>query len=508
MNRVLKSIPIISVIIAGLFLLSHAQDKPNIIWLMAEDIGTDIESYGMEGVKTPNLNRLAEEGIQYNRAYATSPICSPNRSAMMVGVHQNKINAHHHRGNRDIPLSEPYKPFTHWLRKAGYTTILGNPNVMDHGRKTDVNFKHSLLGAWDGQKKFGLFDKYDELTAADQPFFAQIQLKVTHRGDWWNEIREKSPHPVDPDEVELPSFMADHPVIRHDWATYLDQIEYMDSEVGSLIEDLKAKGLYENTVIIFVGDNGRCNIRGKGYLTNPGIHVPLIVSWLAGIKAGQVNHELVSTIDVTASILDLAEINRPAYMDGKSFLQENFHRDYVYSSRDRWDDVLDKSRSLTTLRYKYIRNDMPEVPYDAYHPYLEFHRPARHIMRRLNIDNELSEEERLFFSQTKPREELYDLENDPEELVNLAGKPEYAQVLEKMRTTLRKEEIYNIPEETVYHAQPSTSSKIIKYVMYKYPEAYLRMLQGELIGYQKFLKLYNKHKKNRTIREINSFEKL
>lgn len=247
MRKDLKSMIATTVFSICVLFTAHAQEKPNIIWLMAEDIGPDIECYGMKAVKTPNLNQLAEEGTRYTHCFSTNPICSPNRSAMMVGVHQHKINAQHHRGNRDVPLPAPYKPFTYWLRQAGYTTILGNPNVMDSGRKIDCNFKSTPLGAWDGREKFGLFDKYDALTAEDQPFFAQIQLKVTHRGDWWEEIRARSPHPVDPDKVELPSYMADHPVIRLDGATYLDQIEYMDNEVGTLIKDLKKEEEYNTS---------------------------------------------------------------------------------------------------------------------------------------------------------------------------------------------------------------------------------------------------------------------
>src|SRR5690349_15617568 len=195
---------------------AHAQEKPNIIWLMAEDIGPDLECYGMKSVKTPNLNQLAEEGTRYTHCYASNPICSPSRSAMMTGVHQNRMNAGHHRSNHDVPLPEPYKPFTYWLKKAGYTTILGNSRVMGKGRKTDLNFKYNTLGSWDGQNNLGLFDKLDEFSAGDQPFFAQIQLQVTHRGDWWDSIRSISSHHVNPDNVALPSYLADDPVIRLD----------------------------------------------------------------------------------------------------------------------------------------------------------------------------------------------------------------------------------------------------------------------------------------------------
>ena len=474
----------------------HAQKKPNIIWIMSEDIGPDLECYGMKAVKTPNLNRLAEEGIRYTQCFVSNPICSPSRSAMMVGVHQNKINAGHHRSNHDVALPEPYKPFTYWLKKAGYTTILGNRKVMGKGRKTDLNFKYAPLGTWDGKKNLGLFDKFDDFTAGDQPFFAQIQLAVTHRGDWWDSIRSISSHPVNPAQVELPSYLADHPVVRMDWAKYLDQIEYMDSEVGILVKDLKDKGLYENTVIIFIGDNGRCNIRGKGYLYDPGIHIPLIVHWPQGVKAQQTNDALISSVDITATILDLAGVKPPDYMDGKSFMNKDFHRDYVYSARDRWDDVEERSRSITTHKYKYIRNDMPEVPYDDHQAYLDFYRPALHIMRKMNLDNKLSDAQKQFFVRIKPEEELYDLEKDPEELNNLARTREFFPVLEKMRGQLLSEEKKNTPAQLVQHTAPSKAPVILDWIRYNYPDEYLRMLEGKEIGYQKFERMYtNSHKR-------------
>ncbi|MGE4489757.1 MAG: sulfatase-like hydrolase/transferase, partial [Kiritimatiellales bacterium] len=251
-------------ILAGSAVSGYGETKPtpNIIWLMAEDMGPDLECYGMAGVKTPNLNRMAAEGALFTRAYCANPICSPNRSSMMTGVHQTEINAQHHRSNRDVPLMEPYRPITYWLRQTGYTCILGSDLVMIGGMKTDCNFKHEKLGPYDGVTKFGLFDKKLNFTPDDQPFFNQIQLNVTHRGDWWNDIRKKSAHPVSPDAVELPPYFADTPEIRTDWAAYLDQVEYMDNEVGLIMEKLKKEGLDQNTVVIFIADNGRCNLRG------------------------------------------------------------------------------------------------------------------------------------------------------------------------------------------------------------------------------------------------------
>lgn len=473
-------------------LIGVAQEKPNIIWLMAEDMSTDLECYGMAAVKTPNLNKMADEGIRFDNCFVTNPICSPSRSAMMVGAHQVKINAHHHRSNRDVPLDENFKPFTYWLREAGYTTILGHHGVMGKGRKTDMNFKAENIGPWDGKTKFGLFDKYDTFEKKDQPFFAQIQLVASHRGDWWDTVREESKHPVNPDEVVLPAYMADDPVIRLDWAKYLDQIEYLDNEVGMIFKELEEKGMADNTVVIFIGDNGRCNVRGKGYLQDPGLRIPLIVYYPKELKGAQVRKDVVSATDITASILDFAGVDIPDYMTGKPIFKSDFKRDYVYGARDLWDEIEEKSRAVTSGKWAYIRNDKPEVPYDAHQAYLEFYRPAVHIMRRLYAEGKLDENQKPFFEPTKPKEELYDLEKDPQELHNLASNPAYSEILNQLRKrTLAYDEEMK-PVSSVYHPVHAISVDVMEWVKKERPEEYQRMLDGVEIGFKTMTEGYKK----------------
>ena len=276
---------------------------------------------------------------------------------MMVGVHQNITNSQHHRSNRDIPLANPYKPITAYLRENGYTCIIGNPLVRAEGKKIDVNFKDKAVGNWDGENEFGLFDKKGGFTTEDQPFFAQVTLHVTHRGGWWNSVSNNSAHKVNPNDVKLPPHYADTPVIREDWAKYLDQMEYMDNEVGLLLADLELKGMKDNTIIIFIGDNGRCNVRGKGYLYEPGLHLPLIVNWPAGLSGGKKDTRLVASVDVAATILDAAGIDLPEYMTAKSIIKEDkAPREYIYSARDLWDEILEQSRAITTHDFRYIKN--------------------------------------------------------------------------------------------------------------------------------------------------------
>ncbi|MEM1120010.1 MAG: sulfatase [Bacteroidota bacterium] len=469
-----------------------AQDQPNIIWLMAEDIGLDLECYGMAAVKTPHLNKLAAEGIKFDNCFVTNPICSPSRSAMMTGTHQSKINAQHHRSNRAIPLDEHFQPFTYHLRKAGYTTILGHHGVMGKGRKIDCNFKHQALGEWDGETKFGLFDKFDYFEPSDQPFFAQIQLKATHRGDWWDKVRADSKHPVQPDEVVLPPFMADHPEIRLDWAKYLDQMEFIDAEVGMIQEELDAKGMADNTLIIFIGDNGRCNIRGKGYLHDPGLHIPLIVYYPKKYRGGKVRKDVVSATDITASILAEAGIAVPKYMTGTPIFDKKSKRKFVYGTRDLWDEVEEQSKALTSGKWKYIRNDKPIVPFDAGQAYLEFYRPAVHIMRTLNAANQLTEVQQFFFEKSKPEEELYNLAKDPFELNNLVDNKKYVRKLSKLRAKLSVQEKAMTPDNTIFKPVHPIAVDVLDWVEKTQPEAYQQMLDGKEIGYQKWSAAYKK----------------
>ncbi|WP_303317269.1 sulfatase-like hydrolase/transferase [Flavivirga abyssicola] len=472
--------------------------RPNIIWLMAEDMSTDLECYDMPNVKTPNLNKMAAQGIRFDNAFVTNSICSPSRSAMMVGTHQVKTNTHHHRSNRNVPLDPQFKPFTKLLRDAGYTTILGHHGVMKKGRKIDVNFKHKPLGEWDGKTKFGLFDKYDTFEKTDEPFFAQIQLVVTHRGDWWTDVRNQSKHPVDTETLEMPPYMSDHPAIRLDWAKYLDQIEYMDNEVGMIFKELEEKGMADNTIVIFIGDNGRCNIRGKGYLLDPGLRIPLIMYYPNKFKAGEVRKEVVSATDITASIIDFAGIEVPGYMTGQPIFSKDFEREYVYGARDLWDEIEEDSKALVSGDWSYIYNAKPEVPYDAHQAYLEFYRPAVHIMRRLYQEGKLTESQKLFFEPSKPIEQLFNMKEDPHQLNNLIDNPEYESVLNKLRKEKQQFDKLMKPVSDVYEPVKMTSPKALVWMKKELPNDYKRMLAGEEIGFKRIMNLYKEHiKKNK-----------
>ncbi|MCP4271637.1 MAG: sulfatase [Gammaproteobacteria bacterium] len=403
--------------------------QPNIVLLMAEDIGIDLPSYGTKGLQTPNLDRLAKNGTQFNRFYTNSPICSTSRTSLMTGMYQTSIGGHHHRDKTNV-LPKHVKPITHYLRQAGYSVILGNELVFKAGRKLDLNFQTD--------KKNPLFDKKKKVKAG-KPFFMQIQLKMTHRAtdDTWQKVRKASKHPVALSDVEVPPYLPDHPDVRLDIATYYDTLEYIDNEIALLQQQLKAQGVLDNTIIIFMGDNGRCQVRGKSYLFEDGIHVPLIVAG-PGIAANQINNDMTDGIDLTASILHLAGVQVPKHMQGQPLLNNPDYqaKDAIFAARDRHDEIVDNSRTVVEKRYKYIANFMPQVPWDARMAYYDLPtvRPILPLLRELHAAGKLNADQTYFFAKTKPAEQLYDLENDPWELNNLADSAAH----QKIKTRLVK----------------------------------------------------------------------
>ena len=226
--------------------------QPDIIWILAEDISNELSCYGEPGVKTPNIDQLAAEGTRYNRAYVTAPGCSTSRSAIITGVYGTRIDASDHRRIGDVVAPT----FPQALRKEGYYNAIG----FGYRGKTDFNFKPA-------EKVFDGGDWKD--AQPGQPIFAQTTLFGTHRLDakekQWNAVRDQSAHPVNPDEVVLPPYFPDVPEVRHDWVVYLDQIEKMDGQVGDIIQRLKDEGRYDDAMIIFMGDNGRCHLRAKNW---------------------------------------------------------------------------------------------------------------------------------------------------------------------------------------------------------------------------------------------------
>jgi len=413
-------------------LAGDLRERPNILWIMAEDISTELSCYGHPAVQTPHLDKLAQDGTRYTNAFTTAPSCAPSRSAMITAVYQTRIGAHDQRmrdkwsENKNRILPKPYRPITEYLRRAGYFTALG----CGYSRKTDFNFntQNELFEGKDWAQRI-----------PGQPFFAQVTLPVTHRGGHWRQIGKKVKNPIDPATVELPPYYPDHPICRQDWATYLNTIQMMDSQVGDILKRLEDERLADNTVVIFIGDNGRCHVRGKCWLYDPGIRVPMMIRWPGRLKPGTVRDELISAIDISSTVLKIAGIEPPKYVDGRVFLgRDAKKRQYIFAARDRIDEAVDCIRCVRSKRYKYIRNYMPEKPRTQKFAYIEAHRPMLAVMKDLYAKGQLTPEQALFMEPRKPEEELFDLQSDPHELHNLADSPDHQDILNEMRAALEQ----------------------------------------------------------------------
>lgn len=393
-------------------------DRPNILWILAEDICPDLSCYGVKGVKTPHLDKFASQGIRFTRAFTTAPVCSASRSAMMTGFHQNYIGAHQHRTGKKKPLPYGIKPIPHLLAEAGYYTCLMT-------RKTDCNFtttKSLFMGKDWKQRKSG------------QPFFAQYTSSGTHRR--WKRDPNR---PIDIKDVEIPPYYPDNDFVRRDWANGLEQIQLMDRDVGRLLKRLDDEGLAENTVVFFIGDHGRCHIRGKQFLYDGGLHIPMIMRWPGNVKPGQVCDDMVTSIDICATVLQAAGVKPQPKLHGESLLRPGrAGRKYIFAARDKMDSTHDAMRAIRSKDFKYILNLMPERAYCQLNEYKERSYPMLALMNVMNMKGQLTPEQAHFMAAKKPAEELYDLRGDPHEVHNVADEAAYQDARKRLRAELDK----------------------------------------------------------------------
>jgi arylsulfatase A-like enzyme len=408
--------------------------RPNILWVIVDDMSPNFSSFGETTIQTPHVDQLVTEGTKFSRCFVTAPVCSPCRSALITGMYQTTIGAHHHRSGRGvekISLSSGVEPVPALFQRAGYYTAIGSwpPRGTSLG-KTDYNFE------WDPS----IYDGNDwSGRAAGQPFFMQVQLhggKNRHNARW-NEIALKELGSLtDPESVKLPPYYPRDSVLLEDWAQYLDACRYTDKQVGQIVERLKQEGLLDNTVIFFMTDHGISHARGKQFLYDEGIHVPLVVRG-PGIDAGRVRNDLVEHIDLVATSLALADIPIPLGMQSRDVLAADYvPRDAVFSARDRCDETVDHIRSVRTERFKYIRNFLPERPHLQPNRYKDG-KPIVQRLRELHESGRLDPlAETLLFSPHRAGEELFDLEADPYEIHNLAEDPAHEAVVAELRSRL------------------------------------------------------------------------
>jgi len=409
--------------------------RPNILWIVADDLGTDLACYGKPLVKTPHLDRLASEGVRYTGMFSVASVCSPSRSSLITGMYPVSINSHQHRASKKDSLAAGIRPIPEYFREQGYFVSNGSSGNRASSGKTDYNFVHDQKELYDGADW--------SQRAPGQPFFAQIQIKYPHRPFTPDTI-----NPIDPDKVVLPSAYPNTALARKDWALYLETVQLTDRHVGIILQRLENEGLAENTIVFFFGDQGQPHVRAKQFLYDAGIHTPLIVRFPAGKGtagrdatdegvAGAEDHRMVSTVDIAAATLGLAGIPLPDHLQGVDFLAADRQpRMYAFSMRDRCDEAVDRIRSVRSERFKYIRNFYPERPYTQFSAYKKSNYPVLTQLEIMYCEGGLDENQRQFMADKRPAEELYDVIADPHELRNLALLPGYRDTLVHYREVL------------------------------------------------------------------------
>jgi N-sulfoglucosamine sulfohydrolase len=408
--------------------------RPNIVWISVEDMSPHLGVYDDPVARTPNLDRLAAEGVRFSRAFTTSAVCAPSRSAIITGMYPTSIGTHHHRtSSPPTPYSAvppPHvKAFTEYLRAAGYYT--------SNDAKTDYQFAphtdpRQPLTAWD---ESGPGAHYKHRRNTDQPFFSVFNYTGTHESRIWPRAGE--PIQTDTAAIRVPPYYPDVPVVREDLARMYDNIAAMDAWAGDILDNLRTDGLLTNTIVMFWSDHGDGMPRAKRWLYDSGIKIPLIIRWPGQLPAGTVDQQLVSAIDLAPTVLALAGVPIPVHLQGRPFLGPNRSapREVVFAARDRHDEAYDRVRAVRDRRFKYIQNFYP------YFPYVQFiadenRNETMKLLLRFHAENRLSGAQKLWFQAVRPPEELYDTETDPYEIRNLADEPAFAGVKARLRAAL------------------------------------------------------------------------
>jgi uncharacterized sulfatase len=377
----------------------------------------DLGCYGNEIVHSPNLDQMAEEGMRYTNVFTTAAVCSPSRTALATGMYQTSIGAHHMRYSDSLKPELPSNVIPHYtiMQNKGYYTA----NLKESGGtgKSDWMFDYSWEEAFQGST-------WNEIVN-NEPFYAQINFSMTHRP-----YRNDTIHPINPLEVNLPPYYPDNLVVREDWASYLEDVQILDRQIGKVFTRLKKENLAKNTVVIFMSDHGRAMIRGKYWNYDSGLNVPFIIRWPENLdpppqyRQGKVNNRLVSSIDITATILSIADIRKPEFMQGKVFLGNNAAppREYVFSASDRIGELHFQSRSIRSKHFRYTINYNHDFSInEATTAYRRAHHPIYHVLQILHEQNRLDSVERTLVND-QPNEEFYNLKRDPFEVDNLAKK--------------------------------------------------------------------------------------
>lgn len=405
-------------------------DRPNILWLVSEDTSPLLGCYGDPLARTPTLDRLAREGVLYQRCFA-QPVCAPSRFALISGMYAASCGpAHQMRAQGRIP--EWLRGFPALLRDAGYYT--------SNNAKTDYNSPIRIADAWDACSAKA---HWRNRTAPDQPFFSVFNHGVTHEGCLFPEKELPLAFPPhDPAEMRIPPYLPDTPEMRADAARCYNHITLMDGQIAGKLKELEEAGLAQDTIVFYYGDNGGLLPRSKQFLQRSGTHVPLIVyyppKWrrLAPAPPGSRISDPVCFVDFAPTVLSLAGVKIPAYMQGRALAgpARSPARDFVFCTRDRMDELYDMMRSVMDRRWLYIRNYRPDIPYVEAMEYM-FQARGYQSWARMAAEGRLTPATARYWGE-KPAEELYDMDADPDSAHNLAGNPAHRSALDRMRAAL------------------------------------------------------------------------
>ena len=450
----MKNIHLLFILFCCLFIQAQEKTKKplNIIWISCEDIGPILSAYGNETINTPNIDRIAAEGVKYTNAYSTVGVCAPSRFSIITGMYPARLGAHNMRtGNhnnfkspedvshkldkgildkfgKNVPEYEVVTPtyvklLPEYLRAENYYCVNDN--------KCDYQF-NAPFTTWDDVFGGGSYKNAPK----GSPFFYVKNFYTTHESRIW--LRKEKPMTVNPSKVPIPDYYPDIPVVRRDIARKYSNIEALDKEVGQLLNQLETDGVLDNSIIFFWSDHGGNLLRQKRAVGNSGLHVPLLIRYPNGFRAGEVDDRLVSLMDLGPTVMSLLGIAPPEHLDGKAFAgeYEQAPRKLIFGSADRFDESTDMQRSVLDGRFVYIKNFMPELPLIYRNKYRE-QIPMNAKLIELNHQKKLTGDAAYIFMNTKPQEEFYDLQNDPYEVHNLAGDPKYSKKIKAYRQALK-----------------------------------------------------------------------
>jgi N-sulfoglucosamine sulfohydrolase len=400
-----------------------SEARPNIVLIVGEDVGRHLGCYGDDYAITPNLDRLAADGTLYTNGFTHAPVCAPSRSGLVIGQYPCTIGSHHMRST----LVNPPRMFTHELRDAGYH--------VSWPTKLDFNFQ-PLEGWCDTTAEW-----IGNLPEA-RPFFAYVNFSNTHESQCWHNEDEhakacdrlSSDQFHNPDEAPVPAYLPDTPNTRREIACYYDNLTQQDHYVGDVLRTIDEAGVADNTIVIYMTDHGRGLPREKRWCYGAGVHLPLIIRAPGLTEPGSVIDDLVGWVDIAPTILSLTSTPIPSAYQGQVFLGPDAAepRSYCYGGRDRMDECFDRTRFVRSQQYHYIRNFYPQLPWAVRLRYME-QEATFQDMRELHAEGELQPPQDVFMQATKPAEELYDAQNDPDMVNNLAGQPAHEQTLADMR---------------------------------------------------------------------------